>query len=185
MRIFASLRIAGRALRRNKMRSLLTMLGIIIGVGAVIGSVSLTTGATKQVEDQVASLGENVITVFSGNFTQGGMRGGWGSAPTLTVDDANAIAQLPHVAAVSPEVRDRAQVLANGLNWNTQVMGESPDYPQILNRSISSGRAYTPASSRERQSPEPDMKNKVSHGRRVSDLTLMRIRSRVRISSVG
>ena len=72
MRIFASLKIAGRALRRNKMRSLLTMLGIIIGVGAVIGSVSLTTGATKQVEDQVTSLGESVITVFSGNFTSGG-----------------------------------------------------------------------------------------------------------------
>ena len=98
MRIFASLRIAGRALRRNKMRSLLTMLGIIIGVGAVIGSVSLTSGATKQVEDQVSSLGENVITVFSGNFTSGAMRGGWGSAPTLTVDDALAIAGLPNVA---------------------------------------------------------------------------------------
>jgi putative ABC transport system permease protein len=142
MRIFASLRIAGRALRRNKMRSLLTMLGVIIGVGAVIGSVSLTTGATKQVEDQVASLGENVITVFSGNQTMGGMRGGWGSAPTLTVEDANAIAKLPDVAAVSPEVRDRAQVLAGGLNWNTQVMGESPDYPQILNRSIASGTMF-------------------------------------------
>ncbi len=103
------------------MRSLLTMLGVIIGVGAVIGSVSLTTGATKQVEDQVASLGENVITVFSGNFTSGAMRGGWGSAPTLTVADALAIAQLPHVLAVSPEVRDRAKILANGLNWNTQV----------------------------------------------------------------
>jgi putative ABC transport system permease protein len=139
MRIFASLRIAGRALLRNKMRSLLTMLGIIIGVGAVIGSVSLTTGATKQVEDQVASLGENVITVFSGNFTSGAMRGGWGSAPTLTLDDAKAIAKLPDVLAVSPEVRDREQILANGLNWNTQVMGESPDYPQILNRSIISG----------------------------------------------
>ena len=121
------------------MRSLLTMLGIIIGVGAVIGSVSLTTGATKQVEDQVASLGENVITVFSGNFTSGAMRGGWGSAPTLTLDDAKAVAQLPDVLAVSPEVRDREQILANGLNWNTQVMGESPDYPQILNRSIASG----------------------------------------------
>jgi putative ABC transport system permease protein len=143
VRIFASLRIAGRALRRNKMRSLLTMLGIIIGVGAVIGSVSLTAGATKQVEDQVASLGENVITVFSGNFTSGAMRGGWGSAPTLTVEDAKAIAQLPNVAAVSEEVRDREQILANGLNWNTQVMGESPDYPEILNRSISSGTMFS------------------------------------------
>jgi putative ABC transport system permease protein len=143
MRIFASIKIAGRALRRNKMRSLLTMLGVIIGVGAVIGSVSLTTGATKQVEDQVASLGENVITVFSGNFTSGGMRGGWGSAPTLTVDDAKAISQSPHVLAVSPEVRDRAQILANGQNWNTQVMGESPDYPQILNRTLSSGAMFT------------------------------------------
>jgi len=143
MRIFASLRIAGRALLRNKMRSLLTMLGIIIGVGAVIGSVSLTTGATQQVENQVASLGENVITVFSGNFTSGAMRGGWGSAPTLTLDDAKAIAQLPDVLAVSPEVRDREQILANGLNWNTQVMGESPDYPQILNRSIMSGAMFS------------------------------------------
>jgi putative ABC transport system permease protein len=143
MRIFASLKIAGRALRRNKMRSLLTMLGIIIGVGAVIGSVSLTTGATKQVEDQVASLGENVITVFSGNQTVGGMRGGWGSAPTLTLDDAKAISQLPNVVAVSQEVRDREQILANGLNWNTQVMGESPDYPQILNRSIASGSMFS------------------------------------------
>jgi putative ABC transport system permease protein len=125
------------------MRSLLTMLGVIIGVGAVIGSVSLTTGATKQVEDQVASLGENVITVFSGNFTLGGMRGGWGSAPTLTVADAKAIAKLPDVLAVSPEVRDREQILANGQNWNTQVMGESPDYPQILNRSIISGAMFT------------------------------------------
>ena len=143
MRIFASLKIAGRALRRNKMRSLLTMLGIIIGVGAVIGSVSLTSGATKQVEDQVSSLGESVITVFSGNFTSGAMRGGWGSAPTLTVADALAIGGLKNVVAVSPEVRDRAQVLANGLNWNTQVMGESPDYPQIRNWGIASGAMFS------------------------------------------
>src|SRR5208283_2885070 len=136
MRIFASLKIAGRALLRNKMRSLLTMLGIIIGVGAVIGSVSLTSGATKQIEDQVSSMGESVITVFSGNQTMGGMRGGWGSAPTLTVADALAIAGLKNVVGVSPEVRDRAQVLANGLNWNTQVMGESPDYPQIRNGGV-------------------------------------------------
>jgi putative ABC transport system permease protein len=143
MRIFASLKIAARALRRNKMRSLLTMLGIIIGVGAVIGSVSLTTGATKQVEDQVSSLGESIVTVFSGNFTQGGMRGGWGSAPTLTVEDAKAIATLTNVVAVTPEVRDREQVLANGLNWNTQVMGESPDYPQIRNWGVSQGSMFS------------------------------------------
>ncbi|HEU6448439.1 MAG TPA: ABC transporter permease [Verrucomicrobiae bacterium] len=125
------------------MRSLLTMLGIIIGVGAVIGSVSLTTGATKQVEDQVSSLGESVVTVFSGNFTQGGMRGGWGSAPTLTVEDAKAIASsVPNAVAVSPEVRDRSQVLANGLNWNTQVLGESPDYPQIRNWTIATGAMF-------------------------------------------
>ena len=143
MRIFASLKIAARALRRNKMRSLLTMLGIIIGVGAVIGSVSLTSGATQQVEDQVSSLGESVVTVFSGNFTQGGQRGGWGSAPTLTVDDAKAIARLKDVVGVTPEVRDREQVLANGLNWNTQVMGESTDYPEIRNWQISKGAMFS------------------------------------------
>ncbi|HUC84944.1 MAG TPA: ABC transporter permease [Candidatus Acidoferrales bacterium] len=137
------MRIAARALRRNKMRSLLTMLGVIIGVGAVIASVSLTSGATKQVEDQVSSLGSSVITVFSGNFTQGGMRGGWGSAPTLTVADAEAIASLTNVAAISPEVRDREQVLANGLNWNTQVMGESPSYPQIRNWTIAAGTMFS------------------------------------------
>ncbi|HEX3857219.1 MAG TPA: ABC transporter permease, partial [Verrucomicrobiae bacterium] len=87
-------------------------------------------------------LGESVITVFSGNFTQGGMRGGWGSAPTLTVADAQAIAGLKNVVGVSPEVRDREQVLANGLNWNTQVMGESPDYPQIRNWTIGSGAMF-------------------------------------------
>jgi putative ABC transport system permease protein len=144
MRILASIKIALRALRRNKMRSLLTMLGIIIGVGAVIGAVSLTSGATKQIEDQVSSLGESVITVFSGNFTNGGMRGGWGSAPTLTVNDADAIInQVPNVVAISPEVRDREQVLANGLNWNTQVMGESPDYAQIRNWPVATGAMFS------------------------------------------
>jgi putative ABC transport system permease protein len=143
MRIIATIRIALRALRRNKMRSLLTMLGIIIGVGSVITAVSLTTGATKQVESQVQSLGESVLTVFSGNFTSGGTRGGWGSAPTLTVDDAIAIESIPNAVAVSPEVRDRAQILANGLNWNTQVLGEGPDYPQIRNWRMASGAMFT------------------------------------------
>jgi putative ABC transport system permease protein len=144
VRILATFRIAGRALRRNKMRSVLTMLGIIIGVGSVIAAVSITTGATKQVEDKVASLGQNVITVFSGNFTSGGMRGGWGSAPTLTVADALAIQkEVGNIVAVSPEVRDREQVLAEGLNWNTQILGEAPEYPQIRNWGVSDGAMFS------------------------------------------
>ena len=142
MRFFAIIKVAFRALRRNKMRTVLTMLGIIIGVGSVIAAVSITTGATKQVEDKVSALGQNVITVFSGSFTGGGMRGGWGSAPTLTVGDALAIAEVPGVVAVSPEVRDRNQILANGLNWNTQILGESPDYPQIRNWNLASGSMF-------------------------------------------
>jgi putative ABC transport system permease protein len=146
MRFLAPFKIAARALRRNKMRSLLTMLGIIIGVGSVIAAVSITTGATKQVEDKVASLGQNIVTVFSGNFSSGGMRGGWGSAPTLTVEDSRAIKnEIADVVAVSPEVRDRAQILANGQNWNTVVMGESPDYAQIRDWDIASGAMFTEA----------------------------------------
>ena len=85
-RILATFKIALRALRRNKLRTVLTMLGMIIGVGAVIAMVSIGNGAKAQVEAQVASLGQNVITVFPGSFTSGGMRGGWGSASTLTVE---------------------------------------------------------------------------------------------------
>lgn len=143
-RILATFRLALRALRRNKLRTVLTMLGIIIGVGSVIAAVSITTGATKQVEDRVASLGQNVVTVFSGNFTTGGVRGGWGGAPTLTVEDAETIRNhIANVAGVSPEVRDRSQVLANGQNWNTQVLGEGPDYPQIRSWKIQDGAMFT------------------------------------------
>ena len=146
MRLFATIRLATLALRRNKMRSLLTMLGIIIGVGSVIAAVSITTGATKQVEDKVSALGQNVITVFSGSYTGSGMRGGWGSAPTLTLEDAEAILhEVPEVLAFSPEVRERNQVLANGLNWNTQILGESPSFPQIRNWNIGSGAMFTDA----------------------------------------
>jgi putative ABC transport system permease protein len=146
MRFLAPFKLAARALRRNLMRSLLTMLGVIIGVGSVIASVSITTGATKQVEDRVASLGQNIVTVFSGFSSSGGMRSGWGSAPTLTVEDALAIRnEVANVVAVSPEVRDRAQVLANGFNWNTQVFGESPDYPQIRDWDITDGAMFTEA----------------------------------------
>ncbi len=144
MRIFATIRLALRALRRNKLRTVLTMLGIIIGVGSVITAVSITTGARVQVEEKVASLGQNVITIFSGNFTTGGARGGWGGAPTLMIEDAEAIKNgVANVVAVSPEVRDRNQVLANGLNWNTQVLGEGPDFPQIRSWKMAEGSMFS------------------------------------------
>ena len=144
MRFGSIIKVALRALLRNTMHSILTALGIIIGVGAVIAMVSIGNGAKAQVEAQVASLGQNVITVFSGSMSSGGMRGGWGSSPSLTIEDAEAIErEVTGIVGVSPEVRDRNQVLANGLNWNTSVNGESPDYPEIRSWKIASGTMFS------------------------------------------
>jgi len=144
MRITATFRMALRALRRNKMRSTLTALGIIIGVGAVIAMVGIGNGAKSQVEAQIASLGQNVILVFAGNWSSGGVRGGWGSAGTMRVEDAEAIArEIPGVIAVSPEVRDHQQVLANGLNWYTQILGEGPEYLDIRDWPLEEGAMFT------------------------------------------
>jgi len=144
MRFASIIKVALRALRRNTMRSILTALGIIIGVGAVIAMVSIGNGAKAQVEAQVASLGQNVVSVFSGSTSSGGSRGGWGSAPTLTVEDAEAIdREVPDIIGVSPEVRDRNQVLANGLNWNTSVNGVGPDFPDIRSWKIADGAMFS------------------------------------------
>ena len=143
MRLLATFLIAIRALRRNKMRSILTALGIIIGVGAVIVVVGLGTGAKAQVQSQVASLGQNIVSVFPGTATSGGARGGWGSASSLSVEDADAIRnEVAGILGVSPDVRDRQQVLANGLNWNTSVQGSSPDFLAIRNWEIASGENF-------------------------------------------
>ncbi|HYG24340.1 MAG TPA: ABC transporter permease [Verrucomicrobiae bacterium] len=145
-RIFATFRIALRALRRNKLRTLLTMLGMIIGVAAVISAIGIGNGAKSQVEAQIASLGQNVVSVFPGSFTAGGARGGWGSMSTLVPEEATAIqGEIPGVVAVSCEIRDRQQVMANGLNWNTQVLGESPDYLGIRAWGLESGEMFTEA----------------------------------------
>ena len=90
IRLVATLKIAGRALKRNKLRTLLTMLGMIIGVGAVIAMVGIGNGAKSQIEAQIASMGQNVVLVFSGSFSRGGIRSGWGGAGTLTMTSARA-----------------------------------------------------------------------------------------------
>jgi putative ABC transport system permease protein len=144
VRILATFRIALRALRRNLMRTLLTTLGMIIGVAAVIATISIGNGAKAQVEGQIASLGQNVISVFPGSFSSGGARGGWGSMSTLAPEEAQMILdEVAGVVAVSCEVRDRQQVMGAGQNWNTQVLGESPDYLSVRGWSLADGEMFT------------------------------------------
>src|SRR5689334_6513540 len=143
-RLVATMKIALRALRRNKLRTLLTMLGMIIGVAAVIAMVGIGNGAKTQIENQIASLGQNVIQVFSGSFTRGGVHTGWGSAGTLTVDDAEAIQrEIPGVTVVSPEVRSTTQIAAGNQNWATQIQGESADYLTIRQWPLTDGAMFT------------------------------------------
>ena len=144
MRPLATAKIAWRALRRNPMRSALTTLGIIVGVGAVIAMVGIGNGAKAQVEAQIASLGRNVILVFSGSTTASGLHTGMGSAGTLTVEDADAIGrEISGVVAISPEVRIVTQIVAGNQNWATQVLGESPDYFEIRQWALAEGAPFT------------------------------------------
>jgi putative ABC transport system permease protein len=146
MRFLSTIKVALRALRRNILRSILTALGIIIGIAAVIAVVSIGNGAKAQVEASIASLGQNIISVFPGNFTAGGVRGGFGTASSLTVEDALAIRnEIAGVANLSPEMRDRQQVLANGLNWSTQIQGEDISYLEIRTWPIGEGDMFTEA----------------------------------------
>ncbi|MGZ8204096.1 MAG: ABC transporter permease, partial [Burkholderiales bacterium] len=137
------IRIALRALRVNKMRSILTMLGIIIGVGAVITMIAIGSGAQAQVEEQIKSLGSNLIVVIPGSFTAGGVRMGAGSRSTLTEDDGYALQrELPEVQASAPTLRGTGQVVFGGNNWSTVFYGISPEYFEVRNWTIASGRAF-------------------------------------------
>lgn len=144
MRIFSIFRVALRALRRNKLRTILTMLGMIIGVGAVIAMVSIGNGAKAQVEAQIASLGQNVILIFSGSTTKSGVHTGWGSAGTLTVEDALSIErEIPGVASVSPEIRTVGQLAAGNQNWYCSILGEGVDYLTLRQWPLDDGAMFT------------------------------------------
>jgi putative ABC transport system permease protein len=136
--------IALRALRRNKLRSSLTALGIIIGVAAVVAMVAVGNGAQASITKQVAALGENLLTVFAGSKSSGGVNSGLGSASTITLADTEAIArEIADVVAVSPEDSTTAQAIANGRNWSTTVVGESPQYLQIRDWKLTAGSMFT------------------------------------------
>ena len=146
MDILLPLSIAWRALLVNRLRSLLTMLGIMIGIGAVIVMVAVGSGATKMVADQIATMGSNLILILPGSTTSGGIRAGMGSAPTLTYDDVKAIrAECPAVALAAPEQRGTAQLVAGNMNWSTGITGTTPELLQIRDWKIASGREMTQA----------------------------------------
>jgi len=143
-RILASNRIALRALRVNRLRSALTMLGIIIGVAAVIAMVGVGAGATRRIQEQIQSIGSNLIIVQPGSLSSNGVRLGAGAVVTLTEDDAKAIAaECPSVALTAPTVRGGVQVVNGNNNWATNAQGVTPDYLTIRDYTLQSGQLFT------------------------------------------
>jgi putative ABC transport system permease protein len=140
-----SVRIALRSLRVNKLRSALTMLGIIIGVGAVIAMVAVGAGASARVAEQIESLGSNLIIVLPGSVTASGVRIGQGSQVTITEDDAASIArEVPAVQVAAPSVRGTAQVVFGNLNWATGLQGVTADYFEARDWIVLTGRPIGP-----------------------------------------
>jgi len=141
---FAStMRLALRALARNKLRSGLTMLGIIIGVGAVIAMVGIGQGADRQIQDQIAAMGSNMLFVGSGSVNRGGMRVGFGATKTLVYDDMTAIArECPSVAAVAPGSTTSAQIVYGNDNWATRITGTEPQFFEIRNWAVAYGTLF-------------------------------------------
>ena len=143
MSFIATFFLALRALQRNKMRSILTMLGIVIGVGAVVAMVGIGNGAKAQVEAQIATLGQNVILVFPNSYSSGGVQSGMGGAGTLKLEDARAIAdEVDDVLAVSPGTRVSSQLSYGNQNWSTSVIGESAEYFEIRQWEVVAGSGF-------------------------------------------
>ena len=145
MSILMVFRVALKALARNKMRTALTMLGMIIGVGAVITMVALGTGAQSSIETQIQAAGTNMIMVSAGNFMSAGVRTGQGNASTLTPDDATAIRDVSGVQYIAAGVNTRGQVVAGNLNWGTQIQGTDVDLPLIRSWPAAKGAFFSPA----------------------------------------
>jgi putative ABC transport system permease protein len=143
-----TIRLAVRALVRNRSRSLLTMLGVIIGVAAVVVTVAIGAGARASVSAQINGLGSNLIIVIPGNLTQGGVNTGTGAASTLTPDDGLALTKIPGVSAVSPGVVVRAQVVSPTANWSTQIIGVAPSYLAIRDWPIARGTFFDDAATK-------------------------------------
>ena len=143
MSILMTFRIALKALNRNKMRTVLTMLGMIIGVGAVITMVALGRGAQATIEQQVKSAGTNLINVNAGNFSSGGVRQGQGMSNTLMPSDAAAIRQIPGVQYVAAGVNSRSQVIAGNQNWSTRIEGTDVEFPLIRSWPVLYGSFFT------------------------------------------
>ncbi len=144
MNLLETLLVAVRALLRNKTRSFLTALGIIIGVAAVIAMVAMGEGAKANVEEAISAMGTNILIVLPGSSSAGGARGGFGSQPTLTWDDLKAIqTELPSIREASPVLSSNAQVQSEDQNWTTRVSGTSPNYFDIRNWPMSLGTRFT------------------------------------------
>jgi putative ABC transport system permease protein len=141
--IGAMLGEAWSAMGANRLRTFLTMLGMVIGVGAVVLMMAIGRGAQKDVEDSIASMGSNLFIILSGSTTSGGVRMGGGAAPTLTVDDAAAMEELPLVTAAAPSVTGTAQLVYGSNNWSTRVIGTTPAYLTVRNWALSAGSPFT------------------------------------------
>lgn len=144
MNFIESIRVAMRGLKSNKMRSILTMLGIIIGVSAVIVMVAIGQGARTSVTSQIQGLGSNLLIVSPGQASSGGVSGGAGSLNNLTMEDVDAIRQKADaVKSVAPQAGRSAQVVLGDQNTNTQVVGTTPEYSEVRNQPVAIGRYFT------------------------------------------
>ena len=144
MKFWMAVEIALTALRANRLRSALTMLGIVIGVAAVIAMVAVGSGATERIQQQIEAIGSNLILVIPGSITSNGVRLGSGATVTLSEDDARAIAsECPAVAAVAPTVRGGAQVTYGNNNWATSIVGTTPDYLTIRDQTVVRGNPFS------------------------------------------